>query len=129
MVEDQNKRVRVSTALCCLVIAAIEARHKRSCLQTIKRFARRRMGRQDNLVLRARRRLSQRQTLAAGHGPRIELFCSGMSPGRDNTWTKDGLPQEERGRDSGLHHCQDTQERETRLRTTERQMTASTRVQ
>ena len=38
-------------------------------------------------------------------GPRIELFCS-YHPGcprAEISWTKDGLPLQERGRDSGLY--------------------------
>ena len=49
---------------------------------------------------------SEMMTLAAGHmGHRIELFCS-FHPGcprAEVSWSKDGLPLKERGRDSGLY--------------------------
>ena len=112
------------TVLCCLVIAAIEARYQEVVPATDQEVCKKKNGetrlldtyeqkvRTQNIIFRQpgppsfKKAESERQTLAAGHmGHRIELFCS-YHPGcpRANiSWTKDGLPLEERGRDSGLY--------------------------
>ena len=114
------------TALCCIVIAAIEARHLDDGSANDQEVCKKKNGETrlldiifcepgvwtQNFIFRQpgppsfKKAPSERQTLAAGHmGHRIELFCS-YHPGcpRANiSWTKDGLPLHERGRDSGLY--------------------------